>query len=553
MLKLYPPFLSHVAKLTVVIVLFAFLNKPVFAAVDYNGNIIGRRGTVVLNNKSSNSYIQNLTSHTINFDGLLDQPFGNNTAGPLGTNYINYSIAGGSRVTDQCNGLVIQSDGKIVLGGVSFDGQNNHFSAARYLTNGQLDASFGTNGIVSVPNIIPGGSNDVCNALALQSDGKIVLGGTTTFDYMNYYFAAVRLTPTGTLDTSFGGQVSQAGTMYISTSISGEIETNDKCFTLAIQTNGNIVMGGSTDGGEEHNKYFAAARLTSTGILDQTFGAVDTPQAGTMYIDMSISGADSSPYDQCNAIAVQSDGKIVMGGWSYLDDYHFAAARLTSIGILDTAFGNHTPTNGTMYISGSISGSGDFCQALVIQPNGKIIMSGFTEDNPSYYFAAAQLTTTGILDITFGNHTPTNGTMHIKTSVSGRVISNDHCYGMALQPDGKILLSGVTESPTDGINYFAVARLLVGGTLDTTFGGTNSSPAGAMCINSSISGFTPANDRCNAIAIQSDGKIVLGGYTVYEVYPSITYNYFAVARLINPMNLKTYQATYAKVGAGLYV
>ncbi len=99
-------------------------------AQDYNGNLISQN-KIVFNNKSSNAYIQSLTKHTINFDGLLDQPFGNNPtnlpATPLGTTFIDSITTVGTQVS-----IALQPDGKIVMGGYSRDA-NNYFALARLI------------------------------------------------------------------------------------------------------------------------------------------------------------------------------------------------------------------------------------------------------------------------------------------------------------------------------------------------------------------------------------------------------------------------------------
>ena len=232
-------------------------------AQDYNGNLISKN-KVIFNSKSSNSYIQSLTSHTINFDGLMDQPFGNNATNlsttPLGTTFITPTIAGGTN--DQCNSIAIQADGKIVMGGSS----HSRFAAARFLPNGQLDSSFGGQisqaGTMYISQNIAGGSNDRCRALALQNDGKIVMGGYSNTNH----FALARLLSNGTLDSSFGGQISQAGTTYIAPITGG---TADQCNAIAIQADEKIVMGGYSTNG---SSYFALARLINPMSL-QTYQA----------------------------------------------------------------------------------------------------------------------------------------------------------------------------------------------------------------------------------------------------------------------------------------
>ena len=272
-----------------IILSIALLIAPLSArslAQDYNGNLISKN-KIILNSKSSNSYIQSLTTHTINFDGLLDQTFGNNptndAATPLGTTFLPFKIAGGG--TDQCNSIAIQSDGKIVMGGKSGIAGNTHFSAARLLSNGQLDSSF-------------------------------------------------------------GGYNSQAGTMYINQHITPD-DSDDNCNSIAIQSDGKIVMGGYASSYQNTHWRFAAARLLSNGQLDSSFGNNTSGPIGTMYIAQSITNDTYSRDDQCKSIALQSDGKIVMGGSSF---NNFALAQLINPMTLQTYQPSYAKVGAGLYV-----------------------------------------------------------------------------------------------------------------------------------------------------------------------------------------------------------
>ncbi len=218
--------IQTISKLMLAIALLITPLSTHSVAQDYTGNLISKN-KVIFNSKSSNSYIQSLTTHTINFDGLLDQTFGNNPTNtpttPLGTTFINSSIAGRTSPNDTCTCLAVQPDGKIILGGYSQDQSgHSHFAAARYLPSGQLDATFGTNGTVALPFIVPGSTGGLCYAIALQPDGKIVMGGQS-----GLFFAAARLMPNGQLDNTFNPQglnAAQPGTMYINFLIQGSEE-----------------------------------------------------------------------------------------------------------------------------------------------------------------------------------------------------------------------------------------------------------------------------------------------------------------------------------------
>ncbi len=508
-------------------------------AQDYNGNLISKN-KVIFNSKSSNSYIQSLTSHTINFDGLMDQTFGN-----LGSAFISPRINGSADSNDQCNAIAIQPDGKIVMGGTSSNNtlEQSFFAAARYLPSGQLDTSFGTNGVMSIiptiyersSGVYVAGDSDACNSIAIQPDGCIVMGGQTSDANGDAtYFAAARLLPSGQLDTTFG----DGGTMYVPTiGVSGGY---DVCHSLALQPDGKIVMGGESTGliGNVAANRFSAVRLLPDGQVDTSFGdngatiVAVIPAANTV----------------CNSIALQPDGSIVMGRYiiNTVDSVaarRFAAAQLLSNGLVDTSFGD----NGFKYIDTIMpvgNSYDDECSSIALQPDGKIVMGGYTR---FVYFAAARLLSNGQLDTSFG----INGSLYLPVLTAHG--SFERCNAIALQLDGKIVMGGFTDGSTNrrnryrnGVSHkrFVAARLLINGQLDTSFG-----VKGSMCLDAINTGDT---ESCNAIALQSDGKIVMGGYTTDFSHKEGNYH-FAVARLINPMSLQTYQASYEGVGAGLYV
>ena len=150
---------------------------------DYNENIISQN-KIIFNNNTTNSHIQSIMQKTVNFDGLLDQTFGSNREGALGTLYLN---------SRECNSIVIQADGKIVMGGVADVNNTNRFAAARLNSDGSSDTSFGNGGSVYLAPIASGSNNDQCYSLAIQNDGKIVMGGFTRFNNTDYRFAVARL------------------------------------------------------------------------------------------------------------------------------------------------------------------------------------------------------------------------------------------------------------------------------------------------------------------------------------------------------------------------
>src|ERR1035437_5862886 len=312
--------------------------------------------------------------------GTLDATFGIN--GKVTT-----AIGSGALIRS----ITLQSDGKIVAGGYTYNGSNADFALARYKTTGLIDSTFGTNGIVSTAF---GSWSGKINSMALQSDGKIVAGGYSynTSSNSNYAFTLGRYKTTGIIDSTFG-------TNGIVTTAIGSF--NDYISSIALQSDGKIVAGGASDNGS--NNDFALARYNANGTLDNTFGT-----------NGIVITAIGSAMDEITSIALQSDGKIVAGGYSYNgSNYDFTLARYTSIGSLDNTFG----TSGI--ITTAIGSLNSAIYSIILQSDGKIVAGGYTYFGYNYAFALARYKTTGIIDNSFG----TNGI--VSTAISS---ADDRIY-----------------------------------------------------------------------------------------------------------------------------
>jgi uncharacterized delta-60 repeat protein len=349
-------------------------------------------------------------------------------------------------------GVAIQADGKIVAVGRSGSGG---FAVARYNADGSLDASFGSGGKVTTVF----GVFDVAFAVAIQGDGKIVAVGATAPGGFCCQFALARYNVEGSLDASFGsgGEVT--------TAFGGDSEAR----ALAIQADGKIVVVGSKF--DPFSPGLAIARYNTDGSLDTSFGAggeVTTNFGGFA--------------DSANAVALQSDGKIVVsGGGGPSND--FALARLNADGSLDNSFG----ANGKVTTD---FGASDRANGVAIQGDGKIVAAGsggfFTR------FALARYNTDGSLDTSF------NGTGKVTTVFTGQNV--EQANALAIQANGKIVAVGRAFMNFDG--NFALARYNTDGSLDAGFG------TGGEVMTSFGD---RSSDDAQAVALQTDGKIVVVG------------------------------------------
>ncbi len=284
-------------------------------------------------------------------------------------------------------------------------------------------------------------------------------------------------TASGNLDPTFGS----GGT--VRTDFSGNI---DRANAVAIQADGKIVAAGSSFSNAKTVEDFIVARYNTNGSLDKRFG-----NNGKITTDFFRN------VDQVNALAIQPDGKIVVAGFAQLAGAGgtprvFALARYTSDGRVDSSFGN----GGSL--TTSFGGTFAAASAIMLQPDGKIVVAGTADFNPrvpnsGLDFALARYLANGSLDASFGD--------------AGKVVfdffgSFDQANAAALQPDGKIIVAG--SASYDSLNRdigFSLTRFNPDGSTDFGFG------AGGK----QITDFFDAGAKANGIVLQADSKFVVAG------------------------------------------
>jgi len=345
-----------------------------------------------------------------NVDGTLDNTF--SVDGKVTT------AIGAS--DDETRSVAIQPDGKIVVCGFSNNGTDDDFALARYNSDGTLDLSFGTNGKVTTAI---GSSNDLGTSLVIQPDGRIIVAGFAEIS-SNFEFAAARYNTNGSLDTDFG--------------INGKVITpvgisDGRAYSVALQTDGKILLAGVTMGATDAD--FALIRYNSYGALDTSFnhtGKVITP-VGT-------------GEDEALAMTLQSDGKIILAGYSFIgSQYETALVRYNTNGNLDNSFGVGGKVNT------AIDATDDKATAVKVQVDNKIVVGGYSDNSTDYNFALLRYNSNGALDTTFG----TKG--KVTTAIG---TNNDMAYALAIQPNYRIVLGGISSN---GPNYdFGLARYLSG-------------------------------------------------------------------------------------------
>ena len=418
-----------------------------------NAAVIQTDGKIVAVGYSSINSNNDFALARYNTDGSLDTSFG--TGGKVTTSIGNsYEIA---------TSVVIQTDGKIVAAGYSYNGSNEDFALVRYNTDGSLDTSFGTGGKTTTPIA---NANDEAYSAAIQPDGRIVVGGYSS-NGSNNDFALVRYHTDGSLDTTFGtgGKViMQFGS------------ANDIIRAVVIQTDGKIVALGYFF--NVSNNDFALARYNTDGSLDPSFGT-----------NGKVSTAIGNSTDEIFSAVIQTNGKIVIAGCTNNGlNNDFALARYNADGSLDTSFG----TGGK--VSTPFGSSFDIANSVALQTDGKIVAAGFSRNPANEDFALARYNTDGSLDPSFG----TGGKVTTQFGTSFEI-----AYAAAIQTDGKIVAVGYSR--IGSTEDFALARYNADG---------SSGIIAANDVNISFSKITQSGNTVATPLTQSNLPALPNGYTL---------------------------------------
>jgi uncharacterized delta-60 repeat protein len=403
-------------------------------------------------------------------DGDLDKSFG--AGGKVITDF-----SGGE---DEATAVAIQNDGKIVAVGSTikpFVATDRDFALARYNPDGSLDTSFGSGGKVAT-NF---GNSDTALAVAIQPDGKIITAGKafknghTAID-TGYYFALARHNSDGSLDTSFG----------TGGKVTGDLGLAD---AIAIQGDGKIVAAGVglTDS-EFPTPAFLVARYNIDGSLDTSFGGGGKVTTEFFPGNTLVGGGGNS----VRGVVIQADGKIVAAGSAFNPvamRTNYALARYNSDGSLDKSFGL-----GGKVVSAILDDS--LAIALTIQAPDKIVVAGSAalRNGTGTALAVARYNSDGSLDSSFGSSRKATDDFFGVGSIVRAV---------AFRADGEIVAAGSVPRGAKGFDI-AVARYNSDGTLDKRFG-----EGGKVITEFS----KDEDDDANAVAIQSDGQIVVAGAT----------------------------------------
>lgn len=437
-----------------------------------NAMTLDANGMVVVAGYARNGANRNFAVARYRTDGSLDTAFSAD-----GKQTINFAASS----DDMAYGVAIQSDGRIVLGGHSHNNTQTHFAMARLLTDGTLDGSFDGDGMaVSSVDTTHGIQ---AHALVLQNE-KIILAGRSL--QLENRSILARFNSDGSADTSFG----TAG-YYVQSYSTGD----DVYYGVAVDSSNRIVAVGHA---LNANMDFLTVRVLNTTAsslgLDSSFDSdgivITTVGAGD---DISIGMAYKS-------------GMLSLVGRSHNGaNFDFAAARysfdgaLANSGHLDASFGS------SGVVTTSVSGNNDLAHAVAVQSNFSVVVAGATYNGSNDDMLLLRYTSGGTLDTSFD----TDGIVTITPGTG-----DDRAYDLAIDANNRIVLAGM--SANGAVNQFVVARYLSNGAPDTGFDGD-----GVALTTFGGS----SDDVALAVAVQSDNKIIAGGFTHNN-----TVNGFALSR-----------------------
>ena len=369
---------------------------------------------------------------------------------------------------------------------------------AAHAADGYFDPAWGNGGGLQV-DVSSG--DDEGRALLVQRDGKLLLAGACIDANGTFSFCATRLLPNGAYDPAFG----PAGLGYLTFSIFPGFPPFSYFPSAALLPGGGSVFADVTDRGNN-----LIAKLAENG-------------ASVQQRDFSFASGMSSVF----AVAVQPDGKIVAVGVASrpdLSNTDFGVARFLPDLSFDTGFG----TGGTRVIAfdlgGPTVGGADVGRAVTLQADGKIVIAGTAKVGNDSYAAVARLNADGQLDATFGS----GGRKSFSWSPNHR----DEVNAVAVDRNGTLLVAGTSLVGIGAPDLdFAVSRFAPDGSFDPVFGLQCPPPfceSGTVIVDLAGNFGAPTHDAVRALAVQSDGKILLAGDAKYT---TIDQRMFATARL----------------------
>ncbi len=420
--------------------------------LDSTGRIVAVGGTFEAGTPPREDFV--MARYSAN--GAIDQ-----TLGDGGLIYASFY----ANLGDQATALDIDSSGRWVVGGFTYNEFRN-FAIGRFSpTDASLDSTFGAGGRTVTDFTEFSGTLDDLTAVRSLSNGKtIVVGGDFNLSEVAMYNSD------GTLDNTFG----ILGKM--STSLLGGVKD------VQVLSDGSILIAGHAFNG--NNDDLAILKLTATGNLDETFG-----NRGLASVDFS------GQFDEATSLAIQTDGRILAAGSTRsAGQFDFAVARFNTDGTLDTTY----DTDGKQTVEFTNAQNNEAREVKLDPVTGKAVLAGYAFNGNNRNFAIARLTTQGGLDTTFD----TDG--KVTTDFGGNF---DEEANSVVVSSTSIITAGGFAKLANGSFDFALAQYNSNGTLRSGFDTDGR-------VTTDFTRGTASNDRIGEIKLDSSGRIVAVGGTL---------------------------------------
>jgi uncharacterized delta-60 repeat protein len=436
--------------------------------------------------------------------GTLDSSFGN---GGIATSPFM------SNGDDEAKDVKIQSDGKIVVGGIRSGGLTNDFLIARYLSNGALDTTFGIGGFVKQDI---NGDDDNLNKIFIQNDGKILAIGSGKLG-AQHHGIVVRYNQNGTIDNSFGvngifhlvSPDSDSDYFFLGIDvyndniyISGHyiyrytVHVTQDAMICKINMSGILdeTFGIRTDGWADQNAYANDIKVLSNSLIHTYY--LTNFAGGARYQSRDLSGNKLGEYYTYDGsfgtyIGVQSNGKIIIGFSG------FRVVRFNSNNVIDVTFGINGVT------SSQVTGS-HFRDRSIVLPNDKILSVG------SVYTDVKNKN----VQLVMRNE---DGTLDTSFDVDGKLIydingKSDVANAAASISNNQFVVVGYTEN--DSEKDFFISKFNVDGSIDSSFGNNGTV----------ISDFSESIDSGIQHVVLNNGKIVVAVQSSHKNFNLIGFN-----------------------------
>ena len=330
---------------------------------------------------------------------------------------------------DQPRAVAVDSLGRTVIAGKCFNTENQaDFCIGRFDQNGNPDTSFSDDGFIVI-DMGSAGDYDNAYALAIDQLNRVVVGGRCyeTTNANGTDFCILRLTPSGNLDTSFGGD----GKVYVDM---GDTGTFDYLRAITVDSLRRVIATGSCETTKDVQRDFCTMRLTPTGNLDTAFGG-----DGKVYTSLSPEGDGWA--DKAQDVAVDSLRRVIVGGLCEDDNnqQHNCLVRYTASGNLDASFGNNGIVIQDPYLNTQGQDYFDHIDLVAIDSQNRIVTAGpcYTEGRVDGVWCVARFTTTGNLDTSFSS----DGVAHT-TPENSPSDYNEHIFGLVVDSYDRPIIGG---------------------------------------------------------------------------------------------------------------